>query len=173
MLVRSMMIAVFVIATGLSQTAVAQEGPGDPSIASEEDGKYFDADGDPTFKYAEDGTVDWYTYSGYRRYHSECHVCHGPDGLGSSYAPAIAESMKRLTYADFLGVVASGKQDVDQAQQKVMPAFGTNLNVMCYIDDIYIYLRARAQGDIPRGRPPKHEPKPDSFAEAENACLGT
>jgi hypothetical protein len=54
-----------------------------------------------------------------------------------------------------------------------MPAFGTNLNVMCYIDDIYVYLRARAQGDIPRGRPPKREEKPESYAEAENACMGT
>jgi len=43
-----------------------------------EDGKYLDKEGSPTFKIASDGTVDWYTYSGYRRYHSECHVCHGP-----------------------------------------------------------------------------------------------
>ena len=49
-----------------------------------EDGKYFDAQGEPTYHIAADGTVDWYTYSGFRRYHSECHVCHGPDGLGSS-----------------------------------------------------------------------------------------
>jgi methanol metabolism-related c-type cytochrome len=166
--------AVFVLTVWSACSFVhAQEGPGDPAIASEEEGKYFDADGDPTFKFAEDGTVDWYTFSGYRRYHSECHVCHGPDGLGSSYAPAIAESMRRLTYAEFLEVVASGKQNVGQASQKVMPAFGTNLNVMCYIDDIYVYLRARAQGDIPRGRPPKREEKPASYAEAENACLGT
>jgi methanol metabolism-related c-type cytochrome len=165
--------AAFALAVGLAcPLAFAQEGPGDPTIASEEDGKYFDADGDPTYKFASDGTVDWYTYSGYRRYHSECHVCHGPDGLGSSYAPAISDSMKRLSYYQFLEVVASGKQDVDQAQQKVMPAFGANLNVMCYVDDIYIYLRARAQGNIPRGRPPKHEPKPESFTEAEDACMG-
>ena len=40
-----------------------------------------------------------------------------------------------------------------------MPAFGTNLNAMCYIDDLYIYLRARAQGDLPRGRPAKKAAK--------------
>ena len=174
MLARSMLAAALMSAAALaSPGANAQEGPGDPAIASEEDGKYFDEDGDPTFKFAEDGTVDWYTFSGYRRYHAECHVCHGPDGLGSSYAPAIAESMRRLTYPEFLEAVASGKQDVSQSSQKVMPAFGTNLNVMCYIDDIYVYLRARAQGDIPRGRPPKREEKPESYAEAENACMGT
>ncbi len=67
------------------------EGPGDPTAVKSEDGKYFDKDGNPTFKVAADGTVDWYTYSGFRRYHSECHVCHGPDGMGSTYAPALAE----------------------------------------------------------------------------------
>jgi methanol metabolism-related c-type cytochrome len=152
--------------------ASAQEGPGDPAIASEEDGKYFDANGNPTFKFAEDGTVDWYTYSGYRRYHAECHVCHGPDGLGSSYAPALTDSMKRLDYAQFLEIVASGITNVTGSQQNVMPAFGTNLNVMCYIDDLYIYLRARAQGDIPRGRPPLKEEKPAAATEAESACFG-
>jgi methanol metabolism-related c-type cytochrome len=172
MLARTMIAAACFVVAGFGQGASAQEGPGDPTIASEEDGKYFDADGDPTFKFAEDGTVDWYTYSGYRRYHAECHVCHGPDGLGSSYAPPIMESIKRLTYSDFLEIVASGRQNVSQSQQNVMPAFGTNLNVMCYIDDLYVYLRARAQGDIPRGRPPKKEDKPAAATEAETACLG-
>src|SRR5690349_18309490 len=54
--------------------------------AREEDGKYFDAEGNPTYNIKADGTVDWYTYSGYRRYHAECHTCHGPDGMGSTYA---------------------------------------------------------------------------------------
>ena len=55
-----------------------------------EDGKYVDAEGHPTFRVTQDGKkLDWYTYSGYRRYHAECHVCHGPDGMGSTYAPAL------------------------------------------------------------------------------------
>jgi methanol metabolism-related c-type cytochrome len=173
------MLARHVIAAALLATAGfgfsvswAQDGPGDPAAASEEDGKHFDADGDPTFQIAEDGTVDWYTFSGFRRYHSECHVCHGPDGLGSSYAPPIMESIARLTYPEYLEIVASGRMNVTGAQQNVMPAFGTNLNVMCYIDDIYVYLRARAQGDMPRGRPAKRADKPASYAEAETACLG-
>ena len=36
-----------------------------------------------------------------------------------------------------------------------MPAFGTNPNVMCYIDDLYVYLRARANDAIGRVRPEK------------------
>ena len=46
-----------------------------------------------------------------------------------------------------------------------MPAFGINKNVMCYIDDIYIYLRARSANEaIGRGRPAKKAAKPASFS---------
>jgi methanol metabolism-related c-type cytochrome len=174
MLLRSMAAGAFAIAAAfVGSSALAQSGPGDPTPASEDAGKHFDEDGDPTFSIAEDGTVDWYTYSGFRRYHSECHVCHGPDGLGSSYAPNLVESVKRLTYAEFLEVVASGRVNVAAGKENVMPAFGTNLNVMCYVDDIYIYLRARAQGDLPRARPPKRADKPEAAVEAEQACMGT
>ena len=31
-----------------------------------------------------------------------------------------------------------------------MPAFADNKNVMCYLNDIYIYLRARSQTRSPR-----------------------
>jgi methanol metabolism-related c-type cytochrome len=136
------------------------------------DGKWVTADGTPTFNIAPDGTVDWYTYSGYRRYHSECHVCHGPDGEGSTYAPGLVESMKTLSYPDFLQIVASGRETVTAAKQSVMPALGTNPNVMCYIDDIYVYLKARAQGGLPRGRPPKRADKPEAADKHEKACLG-
>jgi methanol metabolism-related c-type cytochrome len=148
-------------------------GPGAPDSVENVDGKYFDADGVPTFHVGEDGTVDFSTFSGYRRYHAECHVCHGPDGLGSSYAPNLVESVGRMEYSDFLSVVANGRQNVHGGTQNVMPSFGTNPNVMCYLDDIYIYLRARAQGDIPRGRPPKREDKTAAYTEAENSCMGS
>lgn len=137
-----------------------------------DDGKYRTPDGTPTYHVAPDGTVDWYTYNGYRRYHSECHVCHGPDGEGSSFAPALVNSLKTMTYDQFLNIVVNGKQDVNVAQNQVMPAFGTNPNVMCYIDDLYIYLKARADGAVPRGRPAKHEGKSNAAAKNENECLG-
>jgi hypothetical protein len=53
-----------------------------------------------------------------------------------------------------------------------MPAFGTNKNVMCVIDDIYVYLRARANDAVPRGRPAKHEEKPEAAAKWQNSCFG-
>jgi methanol metabolism-related c-type cytochrome len=144
----------------------------DPAAVKSENGKYLDKEGNPTFKVGSDGTVDWYTYSGFRRYHSECHVCHGPDGMGSTYAPALKDSLKTTDYADFLGVVATGRKNVSSSQGNVMPAFGDNKNVVCYLDDIYVYLRARAHDAVGRGRPAKHEDKPSAVQKAEDACMG-
>ena len=93
------------------------DGSGDPTAVKNEDGKYLDKAGNPTYKIATDGTVDWYTYSGYRRYHSECHVCHGPDGMGSSYAPALKELLKTMNYGDFLSIVASGRKNVTRRRR--------------------------------------------------------
>ncbi|HWL57985.1 MAG TPA: c-type cytochrome, methanol metabolism-related [Paracoccus sp. (in: a-proteobacteria)] len=136
-----------------------------------ENGRWYNADGIPTFKIAEDGTLDYATFSGYRRYSAECHVCHGPDGEGSTYAPALKNSVLKLDYYQFQEIVASGKQDVNAAANLVMPAFGTNKNVWCYIDDIYAYLVARGVGDLPRGRPAKKDAKSDDFAAQENSCM--
>ena len=120
---------------------------------TEKDGKWQTVDGHPTYNIASDGTVDWYTFSGFRRYHSECHTCHGPNGMGSSYAPALKESLKTMSYGDFLSTVASGRKNVSTSQDNVMPAFGDNPNVACHMDDIYVYLRVRANDAIGRVRP--------------------
>src|SRR5262252_8071545 len=138
----------------------------------EKDGKWETADGTPTYNIASDGTIDWYTFSGFRRFHSECHVCHGPDGEGSTYAPGLVESLKTMSYADFMLVVASGREVVRADKQSKMPALGDNPNVMCYIDDIYVYLKARADGVLPRGRPAKRVEKPAAADNAEKACFG-
>jgi methanol metabolism-related c-type cytochrome len=164
-----MMAAILIAASG--SLAVAED-IFDPAAVKSEDGKYFDKMGNPTFRLGSDGSTDWYTYSGYRRYHSECHVCHGPDGEGSSYAPALKDSVKNLSYGDFLEVVASGRKNISTAQENVMPALGDNPNVICYIDDIYVYLRARGADALGRVRPAKHEDKPPAAQEAENSCMG-
>jgi methanol metabolism-related c-type cytochrome len=157
--------------TLLAGAFVHADGSGNPAAVKSQDGEYFDKAGNPTFKIAKDGAVDWYTYSGYVRYGANCKQCHGPDGLGSSYAPSLVDSLKSLSYAEFLAIVASGKQDVNAAQQLVMPSFGTNRNVMCYIDPIYVYLRARSDGALGRELPEKHAPKPEAFKRAEDSCM--
>ncbi|WAC29618.1 c-type cytochrome, methanol metabolism-related [Ancylobacter sp. SL191] len=146
-----------------------------PAPAKEKDdlGKYTTEDGTPTYNIQADGTMDWYTYSGYRRYHAECHVCHGPDGMGSSYAPALANSLKTMTYEQFMEIVVNGKQNVGVGTaDQVMPAFGENKNVMCYMDDLYIYLKARADGALGRERPSKREDKTKAYTANENQCFG-
>ena len=141
-------------------------------VAYEESGRYFTADDVPTYNVSEDGTIDWLTYSGFRRYHSECHDCHGPEGEGSSYAPALKDSAVTMDYYDFVDIVVNGRKKVNAAENSVMPAFGTNPNVMCYLDDIYVYLKARGTDAVPRGRPAKKQAKSEAIREDENACLG-
>jgi methanol metabolism-related c-type cytochrome len=136
------------------------------------DGKYVDANGEPTFNVGPDGKVDWYTYSGFQRYSAECLRCHGPDAMGSSYAPALKDSIKRLSYTDFLSTVAGGRKDFANGQDKVMPELGLDKNVMCFIDDIYVYLKARSDDAVGRGRPPAHDAKPKAWQEAEDSCMG-
>ena len=81
--------------------------------------------------------------------------------------------MKTLSYADFANIVTNGRKNVNTANDKVMPAFGTNPNVMCYLDDLYVYLRARANDAIPGGRPPSHEEKSEAAKQADASCMGT
>lgn len=152
-------------------TAVVAPPPAS-AVASEQDGKLYDKNGTPTYRVGPDGTVDWYTFSGYRRFNGTCEVCHGPDGAGSSFGPDLTDSLKTLSYSDFVATVVNGRQNVTTSQTLVMPAFGTNKNVMCYLDDIYVYLRARSDGVLGRGRPPRHEDKPQAATDAENACMG-
>jgi hypothetical protein len=82
------------------------------------------------------------------------------------------ESMKHLSYSDFFATVAGGKKEVSASQDLVMPSNGDNKNVMCFIDAIYVYLRARADDAVGRGRPDKHAPKPEAFTKAEDECMG-
>lgn len=161
----------FIFGQGL---ALADNGPGDPAAVTQDKttGEWKDKTGNPTYKIEKDGTVDFYTSVGFLQYGANCLVCHGPDGLGSSYAPNLTQSLTRLGYAEVVGIVAGGKRDVNSAQQLVMPAFGDNKNVMCHIDAIYIYLRARSTGALDRGRPAKAADKPDGYSKQEDECFG-
>lgn len=137
-------------------------------------GKPMDPAGNPTYNIAEDGTADWYTWRGYKKYGANCLQCHGPDGLGSSFAPNLTESLQNLSYFDFAGIVVSGQQNKWHPVNSVMPAWGEDPNVMCSLDAIYIYLRARADGVVGRGEPPRPEKTDETQAaqEAEYECLG-
>jgi len=89
---------------------------------------------------------------GYRRYHGGCNHCHGPDGVGSSFAPSLVDRV--IVYEAFREVVLSGRV----AGNSAMQGFAGDANVAPYIDAIYAYLRARAEGSLGRGRPPDPTP---------------
>ena len=99
------------------------------------------------------GWMDFNTYKGWRAYHAECHVCHGPDAMGSTYAPSLMMSVKGgLSFDDFFNVIMNGRNESEGAQKgNVMPAFGANTNVAPHVEDMYRYVKARADGKIRRG----------------------
>jgi methanol metabolism-related c-type cytochrome len=130
----------------LAILAVLATGPAATGLASAQEEKPYSV---------VDGKVDKATYNGYRRYHASCHTCHGPDGLGSSYAPNLVDSLKAMPYEGFTEVVINGRQNVSATANNVMPAFGTVEDVALYVDDIYAYLKARSDGALGRGRPPR------------------
>ena len=170
---RVTLLAIAASAAAASAFAATDASPvGDPKVATTQDGKYFDAAGNPTYKITPNGQVDWYTFSGYRRFNGTCETCHGFDGSGSSFAPDLTQSLKTIGYDDFQNIVINGKQSVNTAESLVMPAFGDNKNVMCYLDDIYVYLRARSDGALGSGRPPSNEAKPKTAIANENDCMG-
>jgi mono/diheme cytochrome c family protein len=119
----AIMLAAWPFVVGAS--LVFADGSGDPAAVKNDGGKYYDKEGNPTFKVQSDGTVDWFTYSGFRRYHSDCHVCHGPDAEGSSYAPALSHILKTMNYPDFANVVVNGRKNVNTAQESVMRTYSS------------------------------------------------
>jgi mono/diheme cytochrome c family protein len=126
----------FVLATGLGVAAQSQQSAQKPYTV-------------------ENGKVDKKTYNGWRRYTESCLRCHGPDGAGSSYAPSLVDSAKTMTQDQFNEIVVNGRINVNAANENVMPPFGTVEDVVTYLDDIWAYLKARADGVLGRGRPPR------------------
>ncbi|MFY0991810.1 c-type cytochrome [Halomonas sp. C05BenzN] len=98
----------------------------------------------------EDGKVDPDTYDGYIVYTRACMACHGPDGLGSSFAPSLIRAAERRGWQDFAGTIAAGRE-VQPGQ--VMPSFADDPYVLANIENIFSYMRARGEGGLGRGRP--------------------
>ncbi len=91
--------------------------------------------------------IDLFMTRGFRAF-SQCQVCHGLDGNGSSFAPSLTAKLKEIDRARFDDVVTKGYK----GQIGVMPGWENNPNVMKYMDNLYMYLLARADGAIPAGK---------------------
>jgi mono/diheme cytochrome c family protein len=94
-----------------------------------------------------DGKVDARTYNGFRRYHAVCNHCHGPDGSGSTVGPPLVDQLVDIDA--FRLIVREGTR----SGTSIMKGFDGDPNVAPYIDDIFAYLQARADGALGRGRP--------------------
>ena len=90
------------------------------------------------------------TYVGWRTFHATCHACHGQNAVGSSFAPSL---IKPIDKARFVDVVTNGFT----GQIGVMPAWGENPNVKDFIDELYAYQQARADGVLKPGRPTRKD----------------
>lgn len=98
-----------------------------------------------------DNVVSRKLYNGARRYGNFCHRCHGEAGLGSSFAPSLVDSLRRLSREQFEDVVVNGRKNLVAGQEKVMPSFGHVTDVMLYLEDIYAYLKAVSDGELKPG----------------------
>lgn len=99
--------------------------------------------------------IDLYLTRGFRAF-SQCQVCHGLDGNGSSFAPSLNEKLKEIDRGRFVQVVVEGYK----GQIGVMPSWKENPNVMKYLDQLYLYLLARSDGAIPAGKIQRYDRKP-------------
>lgn len=114
------------------------------------------------FEFVVEGNrVDASTMAGWEVYTGSCMACHGPDGLGSTFAPSLIRAVERRTFEQFAETIAEGRSLLPG---QVMPSFADDMRVMSHIADIWNYLGARAEGGLGRGRPQLLE----SEAEAED-----
>jgi len=96
-------------------------------------------------------TVGLVVYQGWKQYALNCARCHGDWGVGTSFAPALVESVKPTgtipTPELFIQTVCAGRPD------KGMPswcALGLEMDAM---QAIHAYLMERASGKMGVGRP--------------------
>ena len=89
-------------------------------------------------------------YEGWRQYSVHCARCHGQDVLGNPVAADLLKSTRSGGPTEsrkaFVDVVLNGRTS------KGMPAFGKTLTPG-HAAAIYAYVKGRADGRIPAGRP--------------------
>lgn len=139
-------LSIFMTISGIGLICVALLSGGTMTASAQEP----QANNEPGAFTVEDGKVDPNTYQGYMAYTRHCQACHGPDGLGSSFAPSLVKAAERRTFAEIARTIAGGLQI---QPGRVMPSFADNPAVIGNIGNIYSYLRARAEGELERGRP--------------------
>ncbi|WP_366658784.1 cytochrome c [Methylophaga sp.] len=96
--------------------------------------------------------LDEFSYEGFKLYRNWCARCHGTYGQGM-VGPNLAESLNVISKEQFVEVVTHGKT----GQIGSMPAWESNEAVMNGMDNLYAYLKARADGAIGEVKPTKQQ----------------
>ncbi|HEV7715662.1 MAG TPA: c-type cytochrome, partial [Steroidobacteraceae bacterium] len=93
-----------------------------------------------------DGTkVDAKTLEGWKTWRAlACERCHGAEQEGL-VGPALVESLHNLTKDQFFKTITDGRPE------KGMPPFSASKMVMDNKDNLYAYLKGRADGQIKPG----------------------
>ncbi len=137
--------------------------------------------GQPAISEENTATVDQSTFLGWRTFHSLCHGCHAVDATGTSVAPNLVNRLKDMDYEEFVSAVLDryritfGLEEIrgdDQTALReafrqrvlkhergelIMPDWDRDPNVKPHVEDLYKYLKARADGKLPPGRPQKQK----------------
>jgi mono/diheme cytochrome c family protein len=96
-------------------------------------------------------TISAQAYQGWKQFELNCSRCHGEYGVGTSFAPALIVSLKDggtiPNKEVFIQTVCAGRPD------KGMPSWCALGLEMDKIQNIYAYLKGRADGKIHAGRP--------------------
>jgi mono/diheme cytochrome c family protein len=103
-------------------------------------------------------TIAQDVYQGWKQYELNCARCHGEYAVGTSFAPALTVSLKDdgtiPTKELFVQTVCAGRPD------KGMPSWCALGLEMDKIENIYKYVKGRADKKISAGRPAvKAEPE--------------
>ena len=85
-------------------------------------------------------------YNGWKWWHVYCYRCHGTNATNATLAPNLLEENHRLARSAFLRVVRTGRD------KKGMPEFSNLLDAK-QMNDLFVYVRARADKVLPPGRP--------------------
>jgi len=101
---------------------------------------------DSLYKVTDGYKVDAETMKGFRAWRAAaCDRCHGANQEGL-VGPSLLVSMKTLSKPEFIKTVKDGRLD------KGMQSFGNSPIVMDNIDQLYAYLKGRADGAITRAK---------------------
>ena len=104
----------------------------------------------PPYTVTNSHELDAETYKGFKLYRNWCARCHGTYGQGM-VGPNLADILNVISKEEFFSVVENGKSGTIGS----MPAWAANPKVMEGREQLYRYLKARADGAIGEVKPRK------------------